>query len=357
MFAIASPWNPEVRLFATLELSGFRASALRKFRTTEPRNDTAPGLTERGRCEMSYIDNPGENPMNDGSRRPLSREQRERLYAQRWREHNQDHIRAYRQQYNEEHREYLNKYEQERLRARKAEAIAADKRRAKARTDYAANRDHRLAQQAMNSSAREARDPERFRAQRAATNARYNAAHRDELTQRQRRERLHKPDKVSQYNKSYRQRNAAAVREQAGKYYQINKDEINARARHKRALAVKRRNAGLPEPKLRRRAQGERAANILAADAFFARIWSQPELRHIQHREAWRLITSLHQAKTRDRDTQLAPPREPTERELEDARLDAIARQINNRLRTNRLRTNRRTSPIAPPAAGRTIIR
>lgn len=318
------------------------------------RDFDTPGHTHFGSRDMSDFDIPDEDLNDEAEPKTLTRKEKQRSYKRRWREKNQDHIRAYRQQYDDAHREYLTSYERNRLRRRKAEAVAADERRRKARADYAANREHRLAQQAMNNSAREARDPERYKALRAATNARFNAAHRDELTERQRRERLYKPEKVAEYNKAYKQRNAAAVRQHAREYYQANKDEINARARHKRALAIRRREAGLPEAKLRRRTQGERAANILAADAFFARIWSQRELRHIQHREAWRLIASLHQAQTRELAalTPSATSREPTERELEDARLDAIARHINSRLRTHH-----HSSPIAPAGAGYAINR
>jgi hypothetical protein len=317
------------------------------------RNIATPGLTQSGSRDMSDVDIPDEDLNDEAEPKPLTREERQRIYKRRWRELNQEHIRAYVQQYNGAHREYINKRERERVRARKAEAVAADERRRKARSDYAANREHRLAQQAMNNRAREARDPERYKALRAATNARFNAAHRDELTERQRRERLHQPGKVADYNKTYKQRNAAAVRQHAREYYQANKDDINARARHRRALAIRRREAGLPDAKLRRRAQGERAANILAADAFFARTWSQRELRHIQHREAWRLIASLHQAQTREL-AALTPsrPHEPTERELENARLDAIARHINNRLRTHH-----QTIPIAQASAEHAINR
>lgn len=319
----------------------------------ELRNIGTPGLAQFGSRDVNNFDIPDEDLNDEVEPKPLTREERQRIYKRRWREKNQDHIRAYRQQYNDEHREYVTRYERNRLRRRKAEAVAADERRRKARAAYAANREHRLAQQAMNNRAREARDPKRYKALRAATAARFNKAHREELTDRQRRDRLRKPEKVAEYNKTYKQRNAAAVRAHAREYYQANKDEINARARHKRALAIRRREAGLPETKLRRRAQGERAANILAADAFFARIWSQRELRHIQHREAWRLMASLHQAQSRELDALAAPqPREPTERELEDARLDAIARHINNRLRTPH-----HASPIAPAGAGHAINR
>lgn len=299
----------------------------------------------------------------------------------RWKAANPEKVRAAKQRWIETHREEVNVAQREReLRKRNAvlseryeEQHREERKEAKrqySRAWYAANKPLHQEIQRRYRERQRAENPEEFRAKRRAANQHWRDAHRDELRQ-------HRRDK---------DRDAPSVkRENAARYYAAHGDEVKRRKRekycadHEKSLETQRqyrarerwrRVNGLPPQRLHRATGTERKTNLAAADVFFTRVRTAEEIEGLrrergtpQHlidefeRSSARHRAAAHYAESLTRgggrlEQQLRPTRAERNamaRADEDARMDAVAAAINDRLRTQP-KAPARTAPVTEPA-------
>lgn len=260
-------------------------------------------------------------------------------YKRGWRERNLDHDRA-------RNREYM--------RAKKAEPrLAEEKRREKA--DYARARYHadveasRARARELNARRRES-DPDRYREDHRRHNQTWRDRHRDEINARLRERNRLDPSKKTAVAQRFYVRHADEIRAARRFRYQENRERELARQRLWRQREKRRRELGLPAQRLHRLPVAERRENVAAANAFFARPIT-PELRkrvEADLRTPPELLGALHREFERIRADQYALRHPeiassiPNRGTAEEERMDAIARVINDRLRT---------TPRRPPPA------
>lgn len=247
-------------------------------------------------------------------------------------------------------------------------------RREYAREYYTAHRDEYLEDQKRQRAKRREADPERYRAQRREAARRWTATHRDEINAANRRRYQTKRVEVTEKRRRKYWADPEAARRKRRESYAAQKERDAAVEANLRASATYRVELGLPVFRLHPVAAQTRRRNLAQADEFFARPRGEADLSRLraegatppelltawerdsrraraayhlaaQGEELARLGTELDRVEKR-RDAGTAAAR--AAREIEEARLDAIGRQINDRLR----RYERRTAPHgADPAA------
>lgn len=255
---------------------------------------------------------------------------------------------------------------QNRERARK------ESRRAYMRDWYAKNRDQQAEYQRQYREAQREKDPEKYREAKRARTQRWRDKHKDEVNAKLREKYRADPEKHRERRRQFYQENAERLREQRRERYATNREKERERQRTWRDREKRRRDAGLPAYRLRRTPRDERLANVEAANAFFARTWKRDELVEAhksiaittQEWAAWRRdcdkARALHALsehaeelqrlqKELDRKRPGPKPSRATEKQLEEARMDEIAREINARLRRSETaRRTQRPDPAAP---------
>lgn len=230
-------------------------------------------------------------------------------------------------------------------------------RRQYRRDYYAQHRKELLEYQRQYRAAQRAKDSEAYRERKRARTERWRDKHRDEVNARLREKYHADPEK---HRRRRREAYAQSPEEQRARrraYYAANKEKQHAAQQRWRDREKRRLEVGLPVRRLHPVTRGERFANAAAADAFFVREWTDAELKLalrsietpleiwakwkrdcLKARAAHHLATEkgelerLEKELARVRPGPKPKPR-PTLEELEDARLDAIAREINDRLR------------------------
>ncbi|MGN6221685.1 MAG: hypothetical protein ACTHNQ_19470 [Microbacterium sp.] len=320
---------------------------------------------------------------NDAHRDEIREKKRE------WRQRNADHIAEYRREYNEEHRDEIRVKNREYMRAQatkqKARDAAAERRRVYSREYYAKNRARYLDQQRQRRAARRAADPDAYRAQAQARNKRWRDAHLERENAKLRAAYAANPEPLREKARQYYTQHREHVLEQRRASYAASPDrreqQRESRARDKaqrelahrlRASEGRRRVLGMPTSRLHPSTADERHANDIAADDFFARRYSRAEKHHLRTGgptppellEEWKRdcararavaylvfspdIRDRMRVAERDRierqDARYARQlRHQAQIEEEDRRMDAIATEINRRLRVSR--PPRRTGP------------
>lgn len=349
-------------------------------------------------------------PDNDAPRQEAiddERRERRRASAQRYRETHGDELRErtrlwkaahpdkvkeYRDRFNAQHREQVleDKRDYERARAAKERraAATAERRRARQRERYAGDPDTHREYQRTRRAAQRAADPEGYREAKKQRNKRWRDGHRDEQYAKLRANHRDKPELKRAAAAKYYALHGDQVRERRRAYYRAHREQQLAkqsewREREKRRLAV-----GLPPRRRHRVTAEQRSANGAAADDFFARVWSADDIAAMRRRVAGsavhpestpdELLAAFERQSKRQRiahalvtDATFADRMRVAEERAraaadrrrqsatEEARQDAIARAINDRLRTQpRRRTPRRsgaaphTTPGGPSAKG-----
>ncbi|HEY9307896.1 MAG TPA: hypothetical protein VIP82_08825 [Microbacterium sp.] len=288
-----------------------------------------------------------------------------------WRQRNAEHVRAYRAAYNAEHREEVLAKNREYMRGYSARQTQERRRR---RAKRAASKKYYEAHKAEHHEytrqwrARKlAEDPVAYRAARAASRRHWWDAHKDEYNAKLRARRQENPEVHRAANRAYYATHAEQLKAQKRAYYAAHKEEILARNRAWKQREKRRLEAGLPPRRIRTTSSAERRANDAAADDFFRRPRSREEIVAIRLATAAtvegllptpvELVAAFERDSKRARiehalatDFSYADRRRVSEARrhlaeqqrasrlaertaLEEARLDAIGREVNERLR------------------------
>jgi len=281
-------------------------------------------------------------------------------YKRQWRERNQEHRDAYAADWRERNREHIRISNRDYMRRKAKEAKDEVERRTR-KAEYARNRYH-ADLEASRSKAREnrqaaqTRDPETYRANKKRHNDAWRAKHKDEINARLREKRLINPSPRAESARRYYEAHAEERRANRRQRYQDNREHELAKQRQWRQREQRRIAVGLPVRRLHRVTPAERLEHARAAEQFFARPMTA-ELRErlkAELRTPPELIEAWHRDNARFRAAQYAL-RHPeagvhvvNRKKAEEERMDAIARQINERLRVSP-RTPRDSAPYAPP--------
>lgn len=251
------------------------------------------------------------------------------------------------------------------------EEARREARRAYSRAYYAAHRDEQREYQKQQREKREQADPERYRAQRRDARRRWEAEHRDELNAANRKRYRANRGEVTEARRQKYWADPETARRKRRESYAAQKARTAEVEAALPPSATYRAELGMPVSSLHPVASQTRRRNLAEADAFFARPRSAAELSRIRAEgetplellAAWerdsRRARAAHHLATQGEElarlhAELArlekrrAPRTRAEREAEEARLDAIARQINDRLRLRERRPVQPGGPAAP---------
>lgn len=300
--------------------------------------------------------------------------ERRRLTNRAWRDRNRDHVRAEGRRWREENLEKareLNRLSMQRQsRKHKRETARRERKRTYARNYYASNRDRILAQHKEARVRSKAADPDRYREMAYARTLRWRDSHRETLNQTQRDRRQANPGAAADASRRYYEKNREQVLQRKRERYAANHAQARAKANAYYTREARRRKAGLPPRRLHPVSRADRVANGVAADEFFSRTYSgralnemllgskqptPPELLAAWKRDCLRARAAHHQATAEP----ATPPSARDELRIarlaakaaEDARLDAIGRAVNARLRHERVAALL-PDPTAPHQAG-----
>lgn len=292
-------------------------------------------------------------------------------YKRAWRQRNAAHIREYRAAYDAEHREEVLAQKREYMRryhARKSvERRHAEAKRASSKKYYEAHKEKHHEYTRQWRARKLAEDPEGFRAASAEYQRRRRAAHREEGNAKLRARRQANPEAARAKQRAYYAKHAEDLKARKRAHYQAHRDEVLARNRAWKDREKRRRQTGLPPRRIHTTTTAERDANVVAADEFFARQYSRQEIatmrRGVIPPVAGLQPTPAELAAAFERDSKrariehalatdlsyadrmriaevrrhLAAEQKAARREartaVENARLDAIGKQVNDRLR------------------------
>ncbi|MCR2764976.1 hypothetical protein NQ152_15830 [Microbacterium sp. zg.B48] len=284
-----------------------------------------------------------------------------------WKERNPEKVKQYRDRYRQTHLEQIRRENRERERARRIrlreEQQAQQERRAYAREWYAQHREQYLQYQREYRAARKAQDPEKYREGVRARNKRWRDNHRDRENAKLRAKYWDDPDRKAKRAASYYKTHTDEVRARRRERYAANREHEREIQRRYRERQKFRRETGLPAPQLHRTPREERLANAAAADQFFTRprtreeraelrkeLGTPPELLAAWMRDCKRARAAHHLAEDAQLQARLRRELAPalTAKQIEEARLEAIGRQVNQRLRR---KDPPRRAPHNDPAA------
>lgn len=287
------------------------------------------------------------------------REQRAE-YTRKYRAEHADEIAAYRRRWREQNLEQARAANRDHMRRKAAEARTAEERRIKkaaySRERYHADIEASRAKARERNAQRSAADPDGYREHRRRQKQAWRDRNRDQINARLREKNRIDPTKKQTAAQRYYQRHAEERRVYSRRYHQEHRDELLIKQRRWRQREQRRITVGLPVQRLHRLTPADRRENARAADAFFSRPLT-PQLREqleAELRTPPELIDAFHRETARIRATQYALRNPETgthvvnRNHAEEERMDAIARQINERLRVAP-RTPRNPAPQLPP--------
>ena len=293
-----------------------------------------------------------------------------------WKAEHPEKVKEYRDRYRAAHREQVleekRAYERTRAAKRRRLLAAAERRRVKGRERYAADPVAHRTYQRERRAAQRAANPETYREAKKQRNKRWRDAHRDEQNAKLRAKHRENPELKRAAAARYYLAHGDKVRERRREYYRANREKQLAKQREWREREKRRLETGLPPRRTRHVAATQRAANSAAADEFFARERTSAEIaqarREVKTAEQDLARWARESARSRAgaaiaADSDPARPvtasqrraqerAEATRRKreaevVEEARMDAIARAINEQLRTVRRPAQHRRH--APP--------
>lgn len=237
------------------------------------------------------------------------------------------------------------------------EKLRKEARRQYARDYYAQHRKEYLEYQRQYRADLREKDPESYRQAKRERNQRWRDKHKDEVNTRLRDKYRADPEKHRERRREFYAEHAEEQRARRREYYARNKERQNAAHRAWRDREKRRREAGLPVRRIHRTNRDELFVSRVAADEFFSRVWTKEELAAAMKSietppEVWaawkrdclkaRAAYSLAQQKeelerlqkelARAKPGPKPKPRQ-TPAEIEEARMDSVARAINERLR------------------------
>ncbi|WP_396655638.1 hypothetical protein [Microbacterium sp.] len=246
-------------------------------------------------------------------------------------------------------------------------------RRAYAREYYAKNREQQLEYQRQQRKTQREKDPERYRELRRARAKRWRDRHKETENARKRAQYRRDPQPALERRARYYAEHAEEIKAKRRERYAANKQKALAQQQALRDREKRRRDAGLPVRRLHPVDPAGIRAHAEAADEFFARPRSRADMQRIRDQDlptppewvdAWqrdcrRARAAYHLAEQREELARLhkeldrarpGPKPKPrlTAAQIEEARLDAIGRQVNDRLRREPRRRPHDGDPAAP---------
>jgi hypothetical protein len=291
-------------------------------------------------------------------------------YKRAWRQRNQDHVREYQAAYNAEHREEVLAKKREYMKSYAARKAAEQRRREAKRMSskkyYEAHKAEHHEYTRQWRERKRAEDPEGYRAMRAKAQRRWWETHKDEYNAKLRAQHRENPEPKRAQARAYYAAHAEELKAKKRAYYAANREKVLAGNRAWKEREKRRVAAGLPPRRIRTTPAAERRANTAAADTFFARSRTPQEIAALRRTPAPavellqptppELVAAFERDSQRARiehtlatDGSYASRRQiaiarrwlaaqqPTRREqrqaIEDARLDAIGKQVNDQLR------------------------
>lgn len=284
-----------------------------------------------------------------------ARRERDRASRRRYAERNPEKVKAQRARYNETHREENNARERERkARARQA-ARDAEERRRRSREKYADDPVAYLDYQRTWRATQRAESPDAYREAKRVRQQRWYEAHKEEqLAKRREKYRLDPERKRAASRENYAA-HPDDRRARAREYYMKNREAQQAKHRQWMLREARRRDVGLPVRRVHVSSVEERRAHATEAGAFFRRTRTAEEIQVLLQTpdviiSAWRrdcdraraahaaserdLLRPLSMTAVRQLEIDRRAAAQRAEAAAEDARLDAIARAINDQLRT-----------------------
>lgn len=297
----------------------------------------------------------------------------EKARLKRWKEAHPDKVKEYRDRYRARHLEQLRATNREQERARQArlrnEKQRSERRRSYAREWYANNRDQYLQYQREYRAAQRSADPEKYREAVRARNKRWRDNHRERENAKLRAKYRDDPDLKVKRAANYYKTHTDEVRARRRAYYAANRERERATQDRYRARQKFYREAGLPPRGVHRTPREERVANTAAADEFFSRARTEEQRRALRRElrtppellAAWmqdckRARAAHHLAEEKEMRARLGQElvqKPPTPQEIEEARLDAIGKEVNDRLRP---KTPSRRAHHLDPAAPHPLL-
>lgn len=230
-------------------------------------------------------------------------------------------------------------------------------RRAYARDYYAEHREELLEKQRQYRAAQRARDPERYKELRRGRAQRWRDGHKERENAKNRAKYRANPHRELERRAKYYAENAEAIKARRRARYAENREKELAKQAAWRDREKRRRKLGLPVRRLHVSTADDIAANDAAANAFFAQVWGKrainrmvkgpptpPDLvaafkrQSMQIRAASILADKREVLERLEKELGRKPPGpKPKPRrsakEIEEARLDAIGKRINDQLR------------------------
>ena len=301
---------------------------------------------------------PSDVEKKEEARRARIRESRRR-YAEAHREEVAERLRAWKAAHPEKVKEYRARFRERHLEQVRRENREGERRRVRARDRYALDPAGNLEYQRQRRAAQRAANPDGYREAKRARNKRWRDRHREEQNAKRREKHRDNPDAKRESAARYYQTHGEQVRERRRAYYHANREAQLEKQRQWRAREKRRRAAGLPPRRLHRTAAAERAANRGAAVEFFERERTPEQIailteelrtpddviaRWERDSERARIASAiaadtditrpLTVSQMRHRERERAARQKQVAREVEEARMDQIARAINERLRT-----------------------
>jgi hypothetical protein len=314
----------------------------------QPRRDPARRSKERDRKRAEY------------GKRYREEQRAERAeYTKRYRVEHVEQIAEYRRRYREQNLERLRAANREYMRRKAVEPRIAEERRARkaaySRERYHADIEASRAKARERNAQRRAADPEGYREDKRRRKQAWRDRNRDDINARLRERNRIDPSKKQAAAQRYYERHAEERRAYSRRYHQEHREQQLAKQGQWRQRERRRIEAGLPVRRLHRTTAAERVENAAAAEAFFARpltvelrgrleaeLRTPPELV-----EAWQRDVARIRAAQYARENPETSSYTVTRNQAEEARMDAIARQINQRLRITPPRRER--PPIHQP--------
>ncbi|WP_169583368.1 MULTISPECIES: hypothetical protein [Microbacterium] len=304
----------------------------------------------------------------DKSAREMARRAADREYKREWRRRNAERIREYRAVYDAANRDRVLAQKREYMRGRNARLRRRkgqlERRRVYSRKYYAENRDTYLDYQRSARARRKAENPERFLRLSRESQRRWRESNRPQVNRWQRERYEADPVAGRERSARYYAENRDAVLAKRRLRWAENREQSLVKQRAYRARERRRRELGLPPRRIHRVRAAERHANEQAAQDFFTRERTPAEIAAIRGdaptdpsdlarwgRDSARARAGSYLADlaaSRARAEEHAPPKTVAmlAREAEEARMEEIARHINDRLRRHPRRPDTADAPL-----------
>ena len=304
-----------------------------------------------------------------------------REQSRQWKAAHPEKVKEYGVRYRAAHLEQIRTSNRESARVKRAadrkSVASAKRRREKGRERYAADPKAHREYQRKRRAAQRAADPEGYRKAKKQRTKRWRDSHRDEQNAKLRAKHRDNPEVKRAAAERYYAEHGDEVRERRRAYYWANREKQLETQRRWRAREKRRREAGLPPRRLHRVTAAERSANAKEAEEFFSRARTREEVKQMRRgpRTSAVELAQWNRASMRARlasaisaDSEAVKPvaasegrRESenlTARRLkakvaaaEEERMDAIAREINDRLRKTPRRAQVHRPGYAPTPA------